>query len=223
MEEAVTLLKKQRRTQEERSMETRELLLRAAVEDIAANGYASTTTANIAARAGVSRGALQYHFETKIDLIIGVLNVVTEDLNFSLDIPELTKKPIETRLRAVVDRQWEAFRSSSFQAVLNIGLAGVNNPPLVAVIKQRMMQVSRDITRSWFILFADAPCSRTQLIATLRLVMAAGRGYAVSEMFGLATRKVEDSEDLVRLALDGIVGTRADRWPGNGPAGRSGE
>src|SRR3546814_13069479 len=57
-----------RRTQEERSAETRESLVAAAIEVLAEVGYVAATTAAIAERASVSRGAIQYHFESKTDL-----------------------------------------------------------------------------------------------------------------------------------------------------------
>lgn len=53
--------------------ETRERLLRAAVEVFARRGYDGTRVADIAAAAGVSNGALYAHFASKAELIVAAL------------------------------------------------------------------------------------------------------------------------------------------------------
>ncbi|MCA9774597.1 MAG: TetR/AcrR family transcriptional regulator [Myxococcales bacterium] len=57
------------RKPQERSARTREKLLRAAVACVRERGYAGATVAEIAERAGVSRGAQIHHFPTKADLV----------------------------------------------------------------------------------------------------------------------------------------------------------
>lgn len=60
----------QRRTQEERSAETRLRLIEATLDCLYEEGAARTSTNMIAARAGVSRGALTHHYATKEQLIV---------------------------------------------------------------------------------------------------------------------------------------------------------
>jgi TetR/AcrR family transcriptional regulator len=54
-----------RRRPQQRSLETREKLVDAALEVFAARGFDGATTRTIAERAGVALAALPYHFETK--------------------------------------------------------------------------------------------------------------------------------------------------------------
>jgi AcrR family transcriptional regulator len=54
-----------RRTQQERTDESKAKLIAAAMELIGENGYRGTTLADIGRRAGVSRGLVTYHFGTK--------------------------------------------------------------------------------------------------------------------------------------------------------------
>lgn len=63
----------QRRTQEERSTETRLRLLEATLECLYEDGAARTSTNHIAARAGVSRGALTHHYASKEQLIVAAM------------------------------------------------------------------------------------------------------------------------------------------------------
>jgi AcrR family transcriptional regulator len=58
-----------RRTQQERSNETRYRLLDAAVECLLKLGYAKTRTTDICLLAGVSRGALLHHFHSKEEIL----------------------------------------------------------------------------------------------------------------------------------------------------------
>lgn len=54
--------------------ETRDRLLRAAAAEILAEGYASASLSSIAARLGVTKGALAYHFPSKRDVANAILD-----------------------------------------------------------------------------------------------------------------------------------------------------
>ncbi|NMM44656.1 TetR/AcrR family transcriptional regulator [Rhodospirillaceae bacterium KN72] len=58
-----------RRTQKERREETRARLLDATIQVILHHGYAGMSTALVDAEAGVSSGARNYHFPTKLELV----------------------------------------------------------------------------------------------------------------------------------------------------------
>ena len=58
-----------RRSQAERSAATREALLDAAIDCLYEHGYSRTTTAMVAERAGLSRGAHLHHFQTRDALV----------------------------------------------------------------------------------------------------------------------------------------------------------
>ncbi|WP_369201038.1 ScbR family autoregulator-binding transcription factor [Streptomyces sp. PU-14G] len=63
--------------QQERSVRTRRAVLEAAAEVFAERGYAAATVADILTRAGVTKGALYFHFDSKEDLAEGVLGEQT--------------------------------------------------------------------------------------------------------------------------------------------------
>jgi len=119
-----------RRSQEQRSAETRERLLVAAIDCIGRSGYVDATTTLIAQRAKVSRGALQHHFASKADLIVAVIDRVADELNLRFDVAALTAEPLERRVAAIVDRYWDVFMGPSFRAVLSISLSVAGEPAL---------------------------------------------------------------------------------------------
>src|SRR2546429_7956252 len=65
-----------RRTQAERSAETREALIAAARSLFAVNGYADVSLEAIVRTAGVTRGALYHHFADKTELFAAVFEQV---------------------------------------------------------------------------------------------------------------------------------------------------
>ncbi|GAB3000365.1 TetR/AcrR family transcriptional regulator [Amycolatopsis acidiphila] len=111
-----------RRTQAERRMATRTALLEATVECLVEFGYANVTAAQIAARAGVTRGAQAHYFATKAELVVAGLEYaigrIVEQLR--ADPPH---RPTEAEtVLAVVDRLWAMHDSKMFTAVTELWL-----------------------------------------------------------------------------------------------------
>lgn len=85
-----------RRTKED-ALKTREAIIDAAIELFASKGVSSTTLANIASKAGVTRGAVYWHFSNKDDLLEALRDMVLKpfvDLDAMRDKPEI-ENPIE--------------------------------------------------------------------------------------------------------------------------------
>ena len=73
-----TALRPVRRSQEVRSSEARERLCESAVDVLAEVGYERLTTALIAQRAGVSKGALAHHYPSKDDLLVAAFKFMLD-------------------------------------------------------------------------------------------------------------------------------------------------
>ncbi|MFB6987608.1 ScbR family autoregulator-binding transcription factor [Streptomyces sp. NPDC056178] len=74
--------------QQARAIQTRRSILVAAAAVFDERGYSSATISEILARAGVTKGALYFHFTSKEDLALGVMDV---QLNSDPPPPQLTK------------------------------------------------------------------------------------------------------------------------------------
>lgn len=77
-------MKRNPRTQADRTAATRGALVDAARELFGARGYAEVGTPEVVARAGVSRGALYHHFADKTELFAAVFEAVEADLTARL-------------------------------------------------------------------------------------------------------------------------------------------
>ncbi|MGW1811339.1 ScbR family autoregulator-binding transcription factor [Streptomyces sp. NPDC002078] len=74
--------------QQERAVRTRRAVLEAAAAVFAERGYAAATIAEILARAGVTKGALYFHFDSKAALAQGVLQ---EQMSTEYHVPRELK------------------------------------------------------------------------------------------------------------------------------------
>jgi AcrR family transcriptional regulator len=106
------------RTQEERSAAMRERLIEATLETILDEGYAKTTLVGIAKRAGVTRGALHHHYDSKDDLIVDAIARQLTDV--SAEIREWAKlvQAGSLDLSEFLDRVWGLFSGRFFMVSL---------------------------------------------------------------------------------------------------------
>jgi len=114
------------RLQEERSAETRQRLIDATIQCLYERGYASITTAEIAARAGVSKGAQLHHFPSKEKLVIAALEHLFELRVTASRDPETIKrlpKDLRRRLAAVIDTLVPVYADKVFYAWLELVVA----------------------------------------------------------------------------------------------------
>ncbi|MFF0479165.1 ScbR family autoregulator-binding transcription factor [Streptomyces sp. NPDC004284] len=81
--------------QQARAIKTRQAILQSAAAVFAERGYERTTIGEILVRAGVTKGALYFHFASKEDLALGVLDAQM------LDVP---LAPQEIRLQELADQ-----------------------------------------------------------------------------------------------------------------------
>lgn len=208
-----TGMKRARRTQDERSTATREALVAAAIEVVAEVGYASATTSLIARRAKVSRGALQYHFASKADLTVAIMEAIALELNFRFDLEALRQAPLRRRIEAMIEHYWDVFQGRMFRAGLSIWVVLAGDPELARRIEASMRLVREGIGSVWHDLFSDVRCAQRDLDTILHIVMATMRGSAIAFLagragtdFGAERRQLAD---MALHAMERLVETEA--------------
>lgn len=136
-----------RRTQAERTAETRRALLDATLGALVEVGFRGTTTTVVARRAGVSVGALQGHFATKAELLTAA---VEYSLNRRIEEFEALMAGLDSsadKLDEAIDLLWSMFSGPTFTAWHELWVAARTDPDLARAV------VDTDRT------FADA-CAR---------------------------------------------------------------
>jgi AcrR family transcriptional regulator len=110
-----------RRTQAERSEATRTALLDATIECLIEDGYANTTTARVAQRAGVSRGAHLHHFQARASLVAAAVDRWKQRREEELLAAAERLPAGPERVREGLDLLWTtAYANPLFQAALEL-------------------------------------------------------------------------------------------------------
>jgi len=170
-----------RRTQAERSEETREKLCRAALDAMAEVGYGRFATDDVAKRANVSRGGLTHQFPSRNQLIIAAYDYVLTSwerdwANNSNYLEHMT--PVE-----VTDLLWtKLFHSTQYVATLEIMLAARNDDELGKGIRAIMVRWSAHRDKLVAQLLGTNPADeRVKLFVQLNLCVL--RGIALHHNF----------------------------------------
>jgi AcrR family transcriptional regulator len=191
---------RRRRSQGERSAETRRRLIAAAVRIIAADGYAAATTTAIAREAGVSRGALQHQFGTRYELLAAVSDRLTEEM-LAVDRRLRAGGSLERRVHAALMHYWRVYSGPAFLAVLNIRFGATGEAPLSARLRRHYAGIDRGSDAPWLALFADTGIPRRRLAALKRAALGSLRGLAVARFLGLMKGTPAAEMRLIEAAL----------------------
>lgn len=138
-----------RRTQAERRAATRGALLDATLEVLVEVGYARLTTAQVVARAGVTRGAQAHYFATKADLVVQALAHLTDRL-----VAEMVARPVRDvagereQYEALLNRLWDVFAGPASTALLELFVASRTDGELRAALLEFDAAVGRTLQRT---------------------------------------------------------------------------
>jgi AcrR family transcriptional regulator len=180
-----------RRTQEERSAETRTRLLEATIESLGEVGYASTTTTAVCERAGVSRGAQVHHFPRKQDLVVAaVAHLAAKNVHVLRERAEALsaeangdpRQPSEfDRLGAVIGLVAETFGGPLFTAALELWIAARTDPELHAALIPFERVAGRGLVQLWRDVAGDL-AEHPDFDAVLELTLHLARGMALQKI-----------------------------------------
>jgi AcrR family transcriptional regulator len=141
-----------RRTQAERSEETQARILKAAASLIRKRGYARFRTAEVAAEAGLSRGAQLHHFPTKDALVVATLGYVFEQAQvISRRRAAAVDRPRDL-IEAVIADAREFFFSEHFKVAIDIVLSTSTDQ----AVRRQILDISRKARRPVETAWTDA-------------------------------------------------------------------
>lgn len=169
-------------TQAERSAATREALLDATLDSLVEDGYAGTTTARVAERAGLSRGAHLHHFQTRAALLAAAVEHLADQLGEQL-LPQLESLPeAQGRSEAGLDLLWRAYAGPLFQAALDLWTHARTDPELRAQLEPVERMLERKTLRLTQQLF-PALVDRADFERLVVMAVATVRGLALLDTF----------------------------------------
>jgi AcrR family transcriptional regulator len=135
-----------RNLHEERSEETRARLLEATIDSLVAVGYARTSTAEIADRAGVSRTAWIYHYSTKAALVAAAVERLLERRRLALpELYEAFRRTADSPASAV-ELLAQSFEGPMFFAWLELAVASRTDEDLRAQLARLSLRFAETLT-----------------------------------------------------------------------------
>lgn len=198
-----------RRTQAERTAQTRGAVLDATLDGLVEEGYKATTVTKVAHRAGVSMGAVLHHFPTKADLLGAAVEHAVDRRSVEFRAAIVDLDPSADRLDAAIDLLWSMFQGPTFIAFTELWVAARNDPELA----ETMVAVDRHFNASSEQLFAELFPAVTEAgefgVAGLYLTYAVLNGLAMGRLINgyepMPTDAVLDTfKAMTRLTLSAL-------------------
>ncbi len=170
---------RKRRTQEERTAETKAKILNATLDVMEEDGIADASTAAIARRAGVSRGALSHHYESKFDLIVAAVEFL---LNRAIGNIEKLSEQVsagEATIEDVLDRLWEYDNRRLFIISLDYLSAARTDEKLYRALMPLGRAYQRHLDEIWSELSRNAGIGQEKATVVLDMMLCLMRGMCL--------------------------------------------
>ena len=127
----------------------RHALLDAAIASILERGYYRASSNEIARRADVTWGAIQYHFGTREELLLAVLERSFDRFVLSLAATELTGATVRDRLATLARVIWAHYGRPEYVAVMQIHLNLSRDPKRAQATEDAMLHLTDGIIGGW--------------------------------------------------------------------------
>lgn len=187
-----------RRTQRERSAAMQSRLLEATIDCLYEVGYSRTTTIEVAARAGVSRGAQLHHFPTKKRLVtVAVRHLLAKRLEEFREA--FARLPQDAdRYNAVIDILWEKTSNRAFYAWLELLVAARTDPSL----RKTVVEIAKEFADQVQVTFREFFSPQRQHSSPFDIAPI----FAFAVLQGLALDRIHWGEDdrKVQLVLQAL-------------------
>jgi len=212
------------RTHEERSAETKERLIEAAISCLHKYGYGATTTSLVAQEAGFSRGAMLHHFGAKVDLMLAVAEAVLERHNafYAEGIKRFALG--RERFVGLTDLTWEIVSKPPATALLEIMIASRSDVELgerFSVIAEKYLRMQNAGT--WIAAKQAGITDRVTINALSQLYRSAMQGLSIVMMFSPERDSIQRSfyllkwfKEIITEELIATAGSEASVPPASG-------
>lgn len=221
-----------RRSQEERSAETRARLLDATIESLIEVGYAGTTTTAVCERAALSRGAQVHHFPKKHDLVVSAVAHLAARRAADLRRAAAALPPVadpDERIGALLGLVADALSGPLFLAALELWVAARTDAELHGTLVGFERAAGRALAALWREI-AGPLAGDPRFDAIFELTMHLARGMALQTILrrdDTARRRVfelwrELATAALRSPARAVSGSTSGSMPGSMPGSMSG-
>jgi AcrR family transcriptional regulator len=180
-----------RKTQEQRSAETQQLLARAAFELIKDNGYASFRVASVAKAAGVSQGGQLHHFPSKDLMTMAAIDYAIEiaEQKTAQNLARYQKD--DDIVTAITEDSADYYFSASFDVAMDVTKSASGNPELRRSIAGAHRRYRADTERGWLAHLLDQGWREDDASDLIAMTTSLVRGFAIRSMIQPGRKEVD--------------------------------
>lgn len=175
----MTEAKPQRRSQAERSSETQERIIIAAIDVLRERGFAGLRVADVTEVAGVSRGAQSHHFHSKAELVLAVFARVFEDASRDSTARIDAVRPEDDVVAAMVADASAFFLGENFSIGMDLLGAADRDPELRDSVRLIARNNRLQVEQRWIAQLEQRGLSPAIAEDLLWLVFSMIRGLSV--------------------------------------------
>ena len=171
--------------QQTKSQLTRTAVLEAALDCFYEQGFAKTTTENVAQRAGVSRGAMLHHFPSRFDLVRETVLFINQRRieMFAREEFAVQQGARHSRIGEGIDTYWRQLNTPEFIVFHELKVAARTDPELAAVVTPAIAEFEAAFYAAVKDLFSDLAASESFYRANF-LTQFALEGMALDKAIG---------------------------------------
>jgi AcrR family transcriptional regulator len=193
--------------QAKKSAMMRDTILDAALDCFISIGYANTTTARIAEKAKVSRGAMLHHFPSKTELMQAAVEYLHGRLLelYSSSIEKVSLDlPVDERNRKGLEGYWNYLSSDLYVAYHELCVAARTDPELQHILEDSIARFDKSVVDSNRSLFPEWTERGELYDLAMDITKFLMEGMAVSQIVSQRQKRVNRMIDYLGDRLEEI-------------------
>jgi AcrR family transcriptional regulator len=184
---------------------TRARVIEAATECILEKGYYQASSNDIARRAGVTWGTIQYQFESREGLLLEVLNTAWNELREQIRSAHIEGDTLEARLESLLAVLATHYSRPAYLAHLQILLDLNQDPRSSATAKEAVAFHGAELNRLWLPLFQQVLGDMASDQEVARYLFLTARGYLTGNLIASNISKMPDDAAQRRMLVSGMA------------------
>lgn len=213
-------VKRPRKTQAERSSETQDRVIDAAIELLRSRGYAGFRINDVTDKAGVSRGAQSHHFPTKVALVLAAFRKVFERSTAASEARIAALKPEDDVVFALIADAEDFFFGKDMSIGLDMLGAAGREPELRSEAQEIARSNRLHIESLWIKVLQERGLSKADAEDLLWFVLSCIRGLAVRMLWQRDPKRFKKVLDFTHQAVVERYKLTPPVGSGKKPAGR---
>ncbi|MFP6815059.1 MAG: TetR/AcrR family transcriptional regulator [Pseudomonadales bacterium] len=166
-----------------KSQRAREAICRATVGCLYELGYSATSINRVAARAGLSKGAVQHHFPIKEDLMTATADHLLRQTQRFADRIRAGRGDGGSVAQELMLNWSKMIDTPEYRALLELLVATRTDRELAGRLKPTLLQWNRDIDRSQLALYEAASGDDDEVILLMHMYRALMSGLLIQESY----------------------------------------